>query len=68
MEEKDDLIADFVDRKRRADQLRSIKEFKFEQLMKAIYLHYPDIAGSASSSDKVFQGLFLLYGIHYHFF
>ena len=45
-------IASFAEKKRRADQLRSIQEFKFEQLMKVIYLHYPDIAGSASSASS----------------
>eukprot|EP01043_Picozoa_sp_COSAG02_P007306 COSAG02_NODE_217_length_28595_cov_19.642371_8_plen_118_part_00 len=33
---KDVKIADFADKKRRADQLRAIKDFKFEQLMKVM--------------------------------
>ncbi|MAI78894.1 MAG: hypothetical protein CL917_08140 [Deltaproteobacteria bacterium] len=50
--QKDKLIADFAAKKSRADQLKSIKDFKFSQMMEVIYMHYPDIAGSASSATS----------------
>ena len=46
---KDQKINEFREKRERAKSLKSIMEFKFENIIEIIYKHYPDIAGSASS-------------------
>ena len=50
--EKDQKIQDFAEGRKRAEALKSIMEFKFDAIIQCIYAHYPDIAGSASSSSS----------------
>ena len=50
--ERDSKVADFAEARKRAEALKSIVDFKFEEIIQCIYDSYPDIAGSASSTNS----------------
>ncbi len=49
---RDIKVEDFAKARKRAEALKSIMDFKFEEIIQCIYESYPDIAGSASSSNS----------------
>ena len=49
---RDIKVEDFAKARKRAEALKSIMDFKYEEIIQCIYESYPDIAGSASSSNS----------------